>query len=63
MATPTNKWEKALGEVYDLLCELERHRGNNATKEEALLMHRAIERCKYWKQPEFDNKFADDDKA
>lgn len=55
---PRNKWERALGEVYDLLIKAE----PSANPEISGLLHRAIERCKYWKQPEFDSRFLEPEK-
>ena len=52
-----NKWQLALGDVYDRLCELERSIGNSLSREDIMLLSGSIERCKYWKQPEFDSKF------
>lgn len=69
---PENKWTNALGLVYDTLCTLERFQMERDIREgrdvdevssddihEARLMSRAIEGCKFWKQPEFDIKFAE----
>jgi transcriptional regulator with XRE-family HTH domain len=53
-----NKWERALGATYDVLCELERQLGNRLTVDDARLLGRAIMYSKYWKQPEFDERWA-----
>jgi hypothetical protein len=67
--TPENR---ALGFVYDTLCDLERFQMERAKKEgregdavtaddiqEARLFSRAIEACKFWKDPEFLMRFGD----
>lgn len=56
---PTSKHERALGRIYDLLCELEKDLGDDiGTPENARRLHRSIESCKFWKHPEFELKFA-----
>lgn len=62
-----NKWMSALDFVYTTLCDLEsliaerdRREAKPVTeemKQEARLLNRAIESCKYLKQPEFDMRF------
>jgi hypothetical protein len=58
-----NKWERALGATYDVLCELERQLGERLTVEDARLLGKAIMYCKYWKQPEFDERWAHGDEG
>lgn len=54
-----NKYTRALDYIGDQLVELEKKLGNEiGTVENAALLCRAIEACKYLKQPEFDLRFA-----
>jgi hypothetical protein len=49
--------ERALDAIYTHLCDLETLLGDSPSKEECRLLHLGIEHCKYWKQPEFSNRF------
>lgn len=55
-----NKWQKALGLVYDQLCELEMSASSKLTREEYIQLSNCIDYCKYWKQPEFNERFSQD---
>lgn len=49
--------QKALDEIYELLCRLERQLGSQMTPEDARLLMPAIEACKWRKQPEHGERF------
>lgn len=54
-----NKYERALMRVTQILARLEERLGERiGTTDDAMLLHRAIESCKFWKHPEFELKFA-----
>ncbi len=51
---------RALDYIYENLCALERNLGSDliGSVENARLLHRSIEACKYLKQPEWGKRFS-----